>query len=137
MSDQVIAANGRVDRNVMQWVEAGNLYGNQRFQWAYSRSPMYCRMDKAILDFAGWSFWDDLDGCLDAPECYPVGSLFGQGKYYLGFVYRGYDVDEHATKVALAKRLIDQVKAEMAEEDAVHNAGGNGPSGVDAKVRVD
>ena len=101
----------------MALTDTGSLYTNPTLQWAYGRCPMYCNMDRAVLDLTGWDFWDDLDSCLDAPEFYPVGSLFGKGEYYRSFVYRGYNVNEHAEKTALTKRLLDRIKAELEYED--------------------
>ena len=88
--------------------------GNPQYQYAYCHSPLYCRMDRSILDEMGWAFFDDLVCDIDAPECYPIGSTYNRDNFFKGFVYRGYDVVEHREQVALAKRLIAEILKEEA-----------------------
>lgn len=101
-----------------------SIKADPRYQWAYDHRALYLNMDKGLLNLTGWSFFDDLQGDLDAPECLPIGCTHGRdhrgySRYYLGFVGRTHDTVEHARLMALSKRLIDQVIAELKAEGAI------------------
>lgn len=91
------------------------------YQYTYCRSPLYCLMDRNTLDESGWSFWDVMDGDISAPECLPTGSRNGSDRngscIYKDFVWRLHGTEEHQRREAVAKRLIDELLAELAEED--------------------
>jgi len=60
------------------------------------RSGIFCRMDERVLDVAGWSFFDDLDGDISAPEALPLGGVQAQGMFgpHTGFVPREHEAHE-------------------------------------------
>lgn len=45
------------------------------------RSGLFCQMDEAVLDMAGWSFFDDLAGDLSAPDALPMGGVVADGMF--------------------------------------------------------
>lgn len=91
------------------------------YQYQYSRSPLYCLMDRNTTEITSTGFWLDLDGAIDAPECLPTGSSNGSDKHgrriYKDFVWREFGTEEHHRREALAKKLIDELLAELAEEE--------------------
>lgn len=92
------------------------------YQYQYSRSPLYCLMDRNTLDQSGWCFWDVMDGDISAPECLPTGSRNGSDKHgsciYKDFVWREYGLEEHKRREELAEKLIKELLEELAKEEA-------------------
>lgn len=94
--------------------DSHSVKSDQKYQYAYCRSPLYCNMDEATLDISGWNFWDDMDGSLDAPECLPVGSRRSRDLYSSSaignFVCREWEEAERLH--ALTEKLFAEMKAE-------------------------
>ena len=87
------------------------------YQYTYGRSPLYCLVDRETTKITSTGFWMDLDGCLDAPECMPIGSTHGSDRHgscaFKNFVSRGWTPEESKQRNAYADKLIAELLAEL------------------------
>ncbi len=45
------------------------------------RKALFCCLDEALLDAAGWDFFDALDGDISAPNAVPSGGVLADGMF--------------------------------------------------------
>lgn len=69
------------------------------------RKQLFCLLDKATLENAGWSFFDDLDGDISAPSALPSGGVAADGMFgpHTCFVPREWEAHQ---KVLRMLRLV-------------------------------
>lgn len=72
------------------------------------RSGIFCWMDERVLDQAGWSFFDDLDGDISAPDALPLGGVKANGMFgfHTGFVPREHEAHESRLKLLQQLRVV-------------------------------